>query len=123
MRITKQKRLVLEIINNSHNHLNAEEVYNECRKTISNISLGTVYRILNQLVENQLIKRLKVQECDRFDSLHKKHSHFICKKCSSIYDIFNDIIDLDNVKVPGMIYDYNINFIGLCNDCLKNEED
>lgn len=123
MRITKQKRLVLEIINNSHNHLNAEEVYNECRQVIPNISLGTVYRILNQLVDNQLIKRLKVQEFDRFDSMHKRHSHFVCTKCSSIHDIFDDIMDLDKIKVPGEIYDYDVKFIGLCNDCLKNEED
>ena len=114
---------ILEIINNSHNHLNAEDVYRECKKDIPNISLGTVYRILNQLVENQLIRRLKVQEFDRFDSMHTKHSHFICTKCNGIYDIFSDIIDIDMIKVPGEVYDYDIKFIGMCNDCLKNEED
>lgn len=123
MRITKQKKLVLEIINNSCNHLSAEEVYKECQKKIPNISLGTIYRILNQLVDNQLIRRLKVQEFARFDSMHTKHSHFICQKCSSIYDVFNDIIDLGKIEVPGKIYDYDIKFMGICNDCLKNEED
>ena len=123
MRVTKQKSLVLNIINNSHNHLSAEEIYRECRLTLPNISLGTVYRILNQLSDNNQIKRLKVQEFDRFDSIHKKHSHFVCSKCSRIYDVFNDIINLDMVNVPGKVYDYDINFIGLCNDCLQNKED
>lgn len=123
MRITKQKKLVLEIINNSHNHLSAESIYKECRKVLPSISLGTVYRILNQLVDNQLITRLKVQDFDRFDSISKKHSHFFCTKCSSIYDIFDDIIDINKAEVPGKVYDYNINFMGICNECLKNEED
>ena len=123
MRFTRQKKLILEIINNSHNHLSAEEVYIECRKDIPNISLGTVYRILNQLVDNQLVRRLKVQEFDRFDSVHTKHNHFICTKCNSIYDLFDDIIDIDMIEVPGRVDDYDIKFIGICNDCLKYEEE
>ena len=62
MRLTKQKKLILDIINNSHEHLSAESIYNECRKVLPNISLGTVYRNLNQLSDMNLIKRLKVQE-------------------------------------------------------------
>lgn len=123
MRLTKQKQLILDIINNSHEHLSAESVYNECRKVLPNISLGTVYRNLNQLSEMHLIKRLKVQEYDRFDSMRKRHSHFFCTKCSGIYDIFDDIINTETIKVPGRVDDYDIKFIGICNDCLKNEED
>lgn len=123
MRITRQKRLILDIINNSHDHLSAEEIYLECQKEIPNISLGTVYRVLNQLVDNQLIRRLKIQDFDRFDSMHTKHSHFICTKCNGIYDIFDDIIDIGSINVPGNVYDYDIKFIGICNDCLKNEEE
>ena len=93
MRLTKQKQLILNIINNSHEHLSAESIYNECRKSLPNISLGTVYRNLNQLSDMNLIRRLKIQEYDRFDSVHTRHSHFFCTKCSGIYDIFSDIID------------------------------
>ena len=38
MRNTKQKQLILQIINNSTNHLNAFEVYEEARKSMPNIS-------------------------------------------------------------------------------------
>ena len=123
MRLTKQKKLILDIINNSHEHLSAESIYNECRKVLPNISLGTVYRNLNQLSDMNLIKRLKVQEFDRFDSMHKRHNHFFCRKCCGIYDVFDDIINMETIKVPGKVIDYDIKFIGICNDCLKNEED
>lgn len=123
MRLTKQKQLILNIINNSHEHLSAESIYNECRKSLPNISLGTVYRNLNQLSDMNLIRRLKIQEYDRFDSVHTRHNHFFCTKCCGIYDIFSDIIDLETIQVPGRVDDYDIKFIGICNDCLKNEED
>ena len=47
MRDTKQRRLVLEIINNSYNHPTAYQVHEECLKVLPNISLGTIYRNLN----------------------------------------------------------------------------
>ena len=69
MRNTKQKQLILQIINNSTNHLNAFEVYEEARKSMPNISLGTVYRNLNMLVEEKNARRLKATNgIDRFDN-------------------------------------------------------
>ena len=38
MRLTKQKQLILNIVNNSHEHLSAESIYNECRKDLPNIN-------------------------------------------------------------------------------------
>ncbi len=123
MRTTKQRKLVLEIINNSHDHLNAEDIYYECRKKLPNISLGTVYRILNQLSERQMIKRLKFESYDCFDSMKRQHSHFYCVKCHHIYDIFDELINVDKIKVPGKINDYDVKFVGTCDVCLNKKED
>ena len=60
MRNTTQRNLILDITNNSCEHLTAEEVYEIARKSISNISLGTVYRNLNILVELQKIRKIKM---------------------------------------------------------------
>ena len=122
LRNTKQKDLILSIINNSYCHPNAEYIYNECRKTISNISLGTVYRNLNNLVENGQIKRIKMPDnIDRYDKI-KKHAHFICIKCSQIIDLddkyINDINYIDNNKV----LDCEVNFKGICEKCMKEGE-
>ena len=88
MRNTTQRNLILDIINNSCEHLTAEEVYEIARKSISNISLGTVYRNLNILVELQKIRKIKTFDGkDHYDKLHIKHNHFICLKCNKIFDI------------------------------------
>ena len=83
MRNTTQRNLILDIINNSCNHLTAEKVHEIARKSISNISLGTVYRNLNILVELQKIRKIKTFDGkDHYDKLHIKHNHFICLKCN-----------------------------------------
>lgn len=118
MRVTKQRNLILDIVNNSKNHLSAEEIHKESLKVIKNISLGTVYRNLNNLVDENLIKRIKTDEFDRYDQINIKHNHMFCTKCHKIIDIFEDIkISLKNKF--GKINDYEINFKGICNDCLK----
>ena len=65
MRNTKQKELILNIINHSNTHPTAFEVYEEAKKELHNISLGTVYRNLNVLLENKKIIQIKGKEIFR----------------------------------------------------------
>lgn len=121
MRNTRQRNLILNIVNNSYDHLNAESIYEIARKTLPNISLGTVYRNLNQLLEMKKIKKIKMADGDHFDNLNEKHNHFICEKCHKIIDVKDNI--MLNFKIGNnKIVDYEINFIGICEDCLKKEE-
>lgn len=119
MRNTKQRRLILNIINDSYEHLTAEEIYIKSKSIISNISLGTIYRNLNNLVSENEIIRLKIDNIDRFDAKRCKHHHFICIKCKKIIDVnTNDLqINIGNNKV----IDYDIKFTGICEDCLRRE--
>lgn len=121
MRNTKQKSLILNIVNNSYDHLTAEEIYEIARHTLPNISLGTVYRVLNGLVDAKKIKRIKMSDGDHFDNLNELHNHFICEKCHKIIDVM-DSIKFDYKIGNNKIVDYEINFIGICEDCLKKEE-
>ena len=50
MNHSKQRDIILEVVSNSCEHPSADMVYQEVKKQISNISLGTVYRNLNLLV-------------------------------------------------------------------------
>ena len=125
MRNTKQKQLVYDIIESSYDHLTANLVYEEARKTISNISLGTVYRILNDLVDNHKIKRLTTKSgIDHFDRIDgKRHHHFICDKCGKITDVFQSNFTYQKNELKDYQIDsVEITFTGLCNDCLKGRK-
>lgn len=117
MRNTKQKNVILDIINNSYDHLTAYQIYDIARNKIPNISLGTVYRNLSNLVTEGKIRKLKVDGVDRFDR-NIKHSHFICHQCGNIIDIY-DGISFNNEYVDGnLVMDYDIKIIGICKKCI-----
>lgn len=121
-RITKQNALILSIIDNSCEHLSAFDIYKKCLLTISNISLGTVYRNLNNLVDAKKIRRIiDFNGVEHFDNLKKTHNHFICSKCMNIFDVF------DNVNIPldcdlGKVINYEIIYNGICHNCEEEEK-
>lgn len=121
MRNTKQREIILNIVLSNSTHMTAEEIYNESVKIIPNISLGTVYRNLNLLVDNNKIRRIKMpNNIDRFDK-NIIHYHIICNKCGCIDDVFIDY----NIKLPKLekyiVTDYELCFNGICKECKKKE--
>lgn len=126
MRNTKQKQLVNQIVQSSYNHLSAKQIYLEAKKGIPHISLGTVYRILNELAENHQIVRITTKSgVDHFDRLEeKKHQHFICNNCGKIIDIFHSNCSYLEEELKNFrIEDIEITFTGLCNDCVRKESE
>jgi Fur family transcriptional regulator, peroxide stress response regulator len=121
VRNTIQRDLVLEIINNSLDHLTAEEVFEVASKSIPNISLTTVYRNLNLLVDIQKIRKIKSFDGkDHYDKLHSKHDHFICLKCKKIFDIYQTVnLNYKNIPDDFEIVNFDITYSGYCNECKK----
>lgn len=120
MRNTRQKKLIFNIINKSCNHPTAYDIYLECKKEISNISLGTIYRNLNTLVETNMIQKIKsTNNIDRYDKMIN-HSHFICIKCNKIIDI-NEKVDYDEYVGNNKVLNCKVTLEGLCESCLEKE--
>ena len=86
-RLTKQRETILNILEKDHSHPNVKQIYKEAKKILHNISLATVYRNLNFLVEMGLIKKLNLQKKNRYDGQGKVHDYFMCNICKNIYDI------------------------------------
>lgn len=120
MRNTKQRNIVLDIVNNSCSHPTAYMVYQECISVLPNISLGTVYRNLNTLVKLGSIQRLEVPgHIDRYDKV-LDHDHFICLECGSIIDLDRSDISYDKMIDGNLVKTCKICYEGICLDCLKN---
>ena len=88
-RLTPQRIMVLSAIENSDNHISAEEIYAQIVVKYPNVNISTVYRTL------ELLKRLGlVTETDlgnghvKYHSAEKgHHHHLVCEKCGTIIDI------------------------------------
>lgn len=95
---SKQREDLLNILKNSRSHPTAEELYEKTKEKIPSVSRGTVYRNLKDIVdEGYIIKISMASGADRYDYIHKKHNHIICKSCGTVKD-FEYNFDLEDVK-------------------------
>ncbi len=88
---SRQREAVYEVLKNTKSHPTATQVFEEVKKTIPNISLGTVYRNLSELYENGDIIKVAVGDgFEHFDADTSSHIHLRCKKCGNITDVYTD---------------------------------
>jgi len=88
-RNTRQRGVILDILQESCSHPTAETVYREARRVLPNISLGTVYRNLNFLRDQGAVREIRPSEggSSRFEGAHTPHAHFHCVHCNALLDI------------------------------------
>ncbi len=104
--MSKQRTAVLEVLENSHGHLTAEEIFTEVRKIIPHISYSTVYRNLGVLAEEQKIHKITLpSDSDVFDKTPTSHGHLICRKCKKVTDIPFSVTDKAVSDMKSMGYD------------------
>lgn len=127
MRMTKQRKLILEELRKVKNHPTAYEVYERVKNFMPQISLGTVYRNLEILSSSGIINRLDMAQGQRrFDATIQDHHHIRCVSCGRVDDIpLNTVRDLTNIiDIVGETSGYEvlgcgIDLRGMCPVCKK----
>ncbi len=123
-RMTIQKTLVLEALNDLDNHPTALEIYQYIIKKYPTISQATVYRNLNCLVaENKILKIEIPNSAARYDIKNVNHYHLKCDVCGKIFDLEMDyfteletkITNLKGFKITG----HSLVINGICSTCDK----
>jgi Fe2+ or Zn2+ uptake regulation protein len=120
-RDTRQRRVILELVEHSKAHPTAEEVYRLARKKLPTISLGTVYRNLGLLVEQGSIREVRFDDgVSRFDGHLEQHEHFVCGNCGTVIDLPRalDVKQLTKLaSTIGSVTDYKLELTGVCKAC------
>lgn len=119
---SRQRELIYKTVMENKVHPTAEFVYNYLKKDNPQLSLGTVYRNLQQLSDNGEINRLSIpNQPDRFDGVLEEHCHAVCEKCGNIYDIYLDnLSEIDRLvaeKTGLDIIGHEIIFKTICPVC------
>lgn len=95
LKVTPQRMRVLEAIYKLNNHPTAENIIEFIRKNDPNIGSGTVYNVLDTLVGNNIIKKVKTEkDIMRYDGIMENHHHLYCIECDYIEDYNNEKLDL-----------------------------
>ncbi|MBR5614580.1 MAG: transcriptional repressor [Clostridia bacterium] len=121
---SRQRDAILEVLKSTKVHPTADWVYSEVRKTIPNISLGTVYRNLAKLSDENIIVKLGLgTSVEHFDGNPEPHYHVMCTECGAISDIESEPLKELNAWAEklfkGEIYKHSAIFFGRCDECQK----
>ena len=94
LKITPQRIAILEAIYTLNNHPTADNIMVYIRKTHPNIAIGTVYKVLDVLVEKGLIKRIKTEkDIMRYDGVLEPHHHLFGSSSDRIEDYSDEKLD------------------------------
>jgi len=128
LRLTPRRRLVLEILQESHEHLDAEMVYERARSRDPHISLATVYRTL------ALFRLLGIVEQHQFGESHghfeavqsNPHYHFTCVECGQVSEFSAPEVDalVQHLcqKAGHRLEHVKLDLSGVCSVCQSKRE-
>lgn len=91
LKVTPQRVAVLEAIYELNNHPTAENIAEHIKESQPNIAIGTIYKVLDALVKNKIIKKVTT-EADkmRYDGTTERHHHLHCGESDLIEDYVDD---------------------------------
>lgn len=122
LKITPQRRLIVELLVNDDSHPTAEQVYQRILSLMPDISRTTVYNTFRELIDlGELTPVHDLSEGgQRYDTNTEDHHHLYCIRCHTLIDIEHDFdgLSLAPKETSGyQILSRQVTFYGVCPDC------
>lgn len=94
LKVTPQRVAIYNVVHDMKNHPTAENVVESIKPDFPSISVGTVYKVLSVLVENNLLKKVKSEkDIMRYDAMVDHHHHLYCNETDRIVDYADEELD------------------------------
>lgn len=128
VRLTPQRKLILEYLITHHTHPSVEMIYDDLKDNVDNISMATVYNTLKLFVDYDLVIELKNGDgSTHYDYFGHPHYHVVCDNCGKISDVFDDhfneiakeLAAMSRKKTGYLVTGSNIEVHGICPDCQR----
>lgn len=124
----RKRNAILSYLQSTKSHPSADMVYEDLKKTIPDLSLGTVYRNLAMFRQQGTIASLgTVNGVERFDGNTAPHVHFVCSGCSAVMDMPQLEVPVQMIcavqdRIGGVVEGCQLSFSGLCKECYQVKE-
>ena len=125
--LTRQRRLVLELVQTKDEHPTAAEVFEQASKAMPGISFATVYNSLRYLKDAGMIREIASfgKSPSRYDSETHRHDHAVCSECGRLVDfdlpgtveLMRSAARVSRFKAESV----HLTLFGLCPKCRENE--
>lgn len=122
-RLTSQRRLILDVLRDCDEHLEADAVHDRARARAPDLSLATVYRTLALLKEMGLVEEHRLGEGhSHYEAVQEEpHYHFTCRRCGKVIEFDTSLVarvKQDLCKQEGLeITTSHLHFMGYCREC------
>jgi Fe2+ or Zn2+ uptake regulation protein len=127
LKITPQRRVILELLVNDASHPTVGQVYQRVLSIMPDVSRTTVYSTLRELVA--LGELTEVQDLSqgglRYDTDTSVHHHLFCTHCHALIDIDHNFegLTLSPKEASGyQIVRHQVTFYGVCPDCQTGKQ-
>ena len=119
---TEQRAMVFEYLQSVDHHPTAEEVFLAVKQQLPKISLATVYKNLEALVESGMASKWSyANAAARYDIRTDHHYHLRCLKCGRMWDVEPTEVSEQLARMRPQrgfqVTDYRLELVGTCRDC------
>lgn len=126
LKLTNQRREILEAFLDTEKHVTAEDLYNIVKKKDPDIGFATVFRTLKLLGEADIAKEVDFGDRRmRYEHKygHKHHDHLICVECGKFIEVIDEKIEkLQNELCKRLHFEpvrHKMEIFGRCRECVK----
>jgi len=123
LRATAQRRAIYSVFADAADadctnaHLSAEEVFEQARLQLPELSRATVYNALGELAEAGLLGLVEGPGPRRFDANVMPHHHFRCRECHQLQDVELDSVEVTLRERGFRVQSSHVLLEGLCPRC------
>jgi Fe2+ or Zn2+ uptake regulation protein len=122
VKLTRQRQVVLRVVNETQEHPTASEVFEQARKLLPTISYATVYNSLRYLKEAGLVLEITFGNgASRYDRETSRHDHALCTECGKLVDFeISETVELMRSAARRTRFkpeSIHLTLMGLCPDC------
>lgn len=120
LKATPQRLTIVEALY-IQGHLNIDEIYKTLQSKFPSISLATIYKNINAMIEISFLSQVKIpQQKSVYELTKAEHAHVVCSKCNDILDIELDTSSL--ISEASKLSNYSLEtssivFNGICPNC------
>lgn len=120
LKVTPQRVAIVDELYH-HGHMSIDDLYKNLLKKFPSISLATIYKNVNAMVEKIFLNEVKIPDAKSvYELIKEDHSHLVCTSCGKIEDIILDTSVLQNALVGKSnfkVENTEIVFSGFCHEC------
>ncbi len=126
-RLTPQRHLVLQLLQESNNHLSIEQLFHQVKQRYPNVSLSTIYRTLDLLKELKFVREtLFPGEQIKYELFSEEtHHHLICQRCQATIHLTHPLQEdlLSAIQTEHHFHQVKMDVmsIGYCDSCWQQE--